>query len=437
MPAAPEPIAGDRHRLLTIGEVARRSGLTASALRFYDREGVLVPADVDALTGYRRYAVAQVRAARLLGSLRRVGMPLAEVALVLDEDARGASGAAADVVAAHEQRLVDGLADARREIVRTLTLLAERDPAGVQPCRVVVRAADLAAALASVRFAVAPGEPAAGAPDGVDLRVLTGILVEVCGAEVRCVATDRYRLAVGVAPVAGPPVGSPDDPVAAVVPLAWADRIAQACAVALAADTDTDGVDRADPHVELELRPGRVGANVDGDLLATPVLPGSFPDYRSIVSPALARGPVDAVDDVAHVADVDDVDDMGTVDDGYAWRGVDASGLRAVLPVERESVGLVVRDGIVHVAATDDAGDAGGADDPGDADVYVDPEFLHEALGVIGDRPTLVLDGPRRPLAIRGTGAGFSVLMPVAGQARTGERSGAPVSGVQPPGGLA
>src|SRR6476620_2034013 len=88
MPADPAPAADDHERLLTIGEVARRSGLTASALRVYDRESVLVPADVDALTGYRRYAVAQVRSARLLASLRRVGMPLAEVALVLDEDAR-------------------------------------------------------------------------------------------------------------------------------------------------------------------------------------------------------------------------------------------------------------------------------------------------------------------------------------------------------------
>ena len=52
-------------------------------------------------------------------------MPLAEVALVLDEDALGASGAAADVVTAHEQRLVDGLADARTGILPTLALLAE------------------------------------------------------------------------------------------------------------------------------------------------------------------------------------------------------------------------------------------------------------------------------------------------------------------------
>ncbi|GAA2744373.1 MerR family DNA-binding transcriptional regulator [Terrabacter aerolatus] len=365
----PAPVASD-DRLLTIGEVARRSGLTASALRFYDREGVLVPADVDALTGYRRYAVAQVRAARLLASLRRVGMPLAEVALVLDEDARGATGAAADVVTAHEQRLVDGLADARREIVRTLVLLAERDAVGAAACRVTVRAGELATALAAVRFAVAPGEPVAGAPDGTDLSVLTGVLLEVCGDEVRCVATDRYRLAVGWAPVLEPTAvltaDLSDEPVAAVVPLGWADRVAAACVDA-----------EPDSHVVLELAPGRAGVTVDGELVATPVLRGSFPDYRSIVSTDPAREPVDA------------------------------GGLSALLPVERETVGLVVRDGSVQVADRDGAA-------AGVVDVLVDPEFLHEALAVAGPRPTLVLDGPRRPLAVRGDGAGFSVLMPVA-----------------------
>jgi len=369
MPAHPVPEPDHR---LTIGEVARRSGLTASALRFYDREGVLVPADVDPVTGYRRYAVAQVRAARLLASLRRVGMPLAEVALVLDEDALGASGAAAVVVTAHEQRLVDGLADARREIVQTLALLAEgaeRD--GVRGAggagggrRVAVRAADLIAALRSVRFAVAPGEPVAGAPGGVDLRVLTGILVELCSGEVRWVATDRYRLAVGWAPALGGQVYLPTGPVSAVVPVTWADRVAEACAHAA-----------PEGEVVVEVGPGRVGVVVDGELLATPVVPGSFPDYRSIVASEPSRDPVDA------------------------------AGLPALLPLELRSVGLVVRDGSVHLAPSDDAGLA---------DVFVDPEFLHEALAVAGPRPTLVLDGPLRPLAIRGDGAGFSVLMPVA-----------------------
>jgi hypothetical protein len=45
---------------LSIGEVARASGLPVSALRFYDGAGVLVPASVDPRTGYpaRRLARA-------------------------------------------------------------------------------------------------------------------------------------------------------------------------------------------------------------------------------------------------------------------------------------------------------------------------------------------------------------------------------------------
>jgi len=375
----PDPHRPDR--LLSIGQLARDSGLSASALRFYDREGVLVPADVDPLTGYRRYAVVQVRAARLLASLRRVGMPLAEVALVLDEDARGASGVAADVVAAHEQRLVDGLADARREIRRTLALLAE-DTGDEARCRVTVRARDLVDALVSVRFAVAPGVPVAGAPDGPDLRVLTGVLLEVgdgpvgslgdasadgaSGMVLRWVATDRYRLAVGCVPLVGSATTTAR-PASAVVPVDWADQVAQAC-----------GAQPGDAEVALELGEGRVGVRVAGELLATPVVPGTFPDYRSIVDPASRRGVADA------------------------------SGLLARLPHEVESVGLLVRDGVVSLAPT------GGSGAPAAADVFVDPEFLREALAVVGPHPRLELDGHRRPLAIRGDGAGFSVLMPVA-----------------------
>ncbi|MEW1953653.1 MerR family DNA-binding transcriptional regulator [Terrabacter sp. NPDC080008] len=354
-------------RPLSIGELARASGLSASALRFYDREGVLVPDDVDPLTGYRRYAVGQVRAARLLASLRRVGMPLAEVALVLDEDGRGASGVAADVVAAHEQRLVDGLADARAEIRRTLALLAEDADGHDARCRVTVRAGDLLEALASVRFAVAPGTPVAGAPDGSDLQVLTGILLEVTGSELRCVATDRYRMALAGIPVRRPVVG-PAVPVAAVVPAAWADQVAQACA-AVAAEAE----------VALEVGEGQVGASVAGELLATAVVPGTFPDYCPVVDPAPRAGAAGAAD---------------------------AADLLSRLPVEVGSVGLVVRQGTVSLAASGAGASA--------ADVFVDPQFLREALAVAGPRPRLEVDGPRRPLAIRGDGAGFSVLMPVA-----------------------
>ena len=70
--------------LLRIGEIARRSGLTVTALRFYDQAGVLVPVDVDPTTGYRRYAPGQVRAARAVAALRRIGMSPADIAAVLD-----------------------------------------------------------------------------------------------------------------------------------------------------------------------------------------------------------------------------------------------------------------------------------------------------------------------------------------------------------------
>lgn len=67
----------------SIGEMARDSGLSVSALRFYDRGGVLVPTWVDPVSGYRWYGPGQLDEARLLARLRRAAMPLADIRLVL------------------------------------------------------------------------------------------------------------------------------------------------------------------------------------------------------------------------------------------------------------------------------------------------------------------------------------------------------------------
>jgi hypothetical protein len=48
--------------LMSIGEFARRSGLSANALRLYDELGLLPPARVDASSGYRFYAPGSARA---------------------------------------------------------------------------------------------------------------------------------------------------------------------------------------------------------------------------------------------------------------------------------------------------------------------------------------------------------------------------------------
>lgn len=64
---------------MSIGEFARRSRLSPKALRIYDGLGLLSPARVDELSGYRYYDRGQLDRARLIASLRQLGVPLAEV----------------------------------------------------------------------------------------------------------------------------------------------------------------------------------------------------------------------------------------------------------------------------------------------------------------------------------------------------------------------
>jgi DNA-binding transcriptional MerR regulator len=64
---------------MSIGEFARRSRLSPKALRLYDGLGLLSPARVDELSGYRYYEDAQLGQARLIATLRQVGVPLTTV----------------------------------------------------------------------------------------------------------------------------------------------------------------------------------------------------------------------------------------------------------------------------------------------------------------------------------------------------------------------
>jgi len=71
---------------MSIGEFARRSRLSPKALRLYDGLGLLSPARVDELSGYRYYEEAQLEEARLIATLRQVGVPLTTVQEVLALD---------------------------------------------------------------------------------------------------------------------------------------------------------------------------------------------------------------------------------------------------------------------------------------------------------------------------------------------------------------
>ena len=79
--------------LMSSGDFARASGLSRKALRLYDDLGLLRPASVDPYTGYRGYRPDQLRQARLVAWLRRLGMPLAEIREVAEAPATVAAEA--------------------------------------------------------------------------------------------------------------------------------------------------------------------------------------------------------------------------------------------------------------------------------------------------------------------------------------------------------
>jgi DNA-binding transcriptional MerR regulator len=101
--------------LMTIGEFAERTRLSPKALRLYDRLGLVVPARVDASSGYRLYSEDQVEAARLVGLLRRLDMPLAVIASMLEMGAARAASAVAEYWSQVEAVTAD-----RRALVRYL-----------------------------------------------------------------------------------------------------------------------------------------------------------------------------------------------------------------------------------------------------------------------------------------------------------------------------
>jgi DNA polymerase III subunit beta len=238
--------------LLTIGAIARLSGLPVSALRFYDGAGVLVPASVDPRTGYRRYAPDQVVAARLVARLRRVGMPLDSVRALL------AGADPGPVLDAHLARLEDGLAAARRELSAVRALLDRSEPA----MQLSVPAAELAAALDAVRYAVGT-DPA--------MPALHGVLLDGSGDTVHVVATDRYRLAVVAVAAAG--TGR------LVLPIGLVDEARELPAGGTATITGTGDT---------------VEVAAAGRSVRAPAVPDEFPDWRRLEpAPARHRVPLD------------------------------------------------------------------------------------------------------------------------------------------------
>jgi DNA polymerase-3 subunit beta len=235
----------------SIGELARASGLSVSALRFYDAAGVLRPAQVNPLSGYRWYTADQLSQAKLIAQLRNANMPLADICDVLA--ARHDTGNAIRLLDAHRARLEHALTNARQSLDTARDLLTQQEKPMTQ---LTVLGTDLNAALSAVRFAASHDR---------ELPALNGVLFHYDGGTLRLVATDRYRLAV--ATVAARDQLGPA--IQLIAPLSLLDDLA------LAADDDI--------RVELNDASITIGP-AHADAINAP-----FPDYQNILRTTPAR----------------------------------------------------------------------------------------------------------------------------------------------------
>ncbi|MBA2427145.1 MAG: redox-sensitive transcriptional activator SoxR [Actinobacteria bacterium] len=98
--------------LLTVGEVARRSGFATSALRYYERAGLI---DAERTSGgQRRFSRSVLRRLAFIRAARHVGFPLDEVQALLDElpEARTPTRADWTKISRLWRRRLDGQIDA-------------------------------------------------------------------------------------------------------------------------------------------------------------------------------------------------------------------------------------------------------------------------------------------------------------------------------------
>jgi DNA polymerase-3 subunit beta len=251
---------------LTIGEFARATGTSASALRFYHDCGLVVPGEIDPVTGYRYYHRRQVPQALVLRHLRGAGLRIAQVRPLLLAPPPDVRQALTEHLAGMER----ALRQAQVSAAAALSVLA-----GGRRGVAVVAGGELADA---ARRACRSADRRLERTDDFTAAV-SGVLIEVQDRELTLVATDRYRMVVQS------------------VPLDEAEDCEGACAVvpALALQRLGPWLRRQDRvQLEFDQAPG-LGAAQAGDVTAQvrlvsageervlAAMPGPFPDYRMLL----------------------------------------------------------------------------------------------------------------------------------------------------------
>ncbi|MGW1817404.1 DNA polymerase III subunit beta family protein [Streptomyces sp. NPDC002125] len=345
--------------LIPIGTFARRSGLTSSALRFYADSGLLQPAEVDPVSGYRYYSTDQVARATALRQLRELAMPLAAVEAVLGSGVDEASR----LLDEHVATVVGNAATVQQKAAVIKSALGNASGLPI----VIVKGPVLADAVEQVLTAAAyePG-----------MLALTGLRIEAGPEAVTLTATDRYRLSTRTLAPAEPSSQT------------WAGTIhGDELRAAVAAS-------RRSPLVRLEAVSNGIWLRVaDRADRHCRLLPEEFPDYRLML------------------ASLGEVTTRATVSKDLF--------LRALEEHSGERIGLHVTDHGVNVMSADD----GHPDIPLPATatgqalrIWFELTTLYPAVSTaIGPDVLLDLRGHNQPVTIRSADRGdlTTLAMPV------------------------
>ncbi|MEV6924960.1 HEAT repeat domain-containing protein [Dactylosporangium sp. NPDC051485] len=164
---------------MLIGEVARRSGVSARMLRHYDSLGLVRPTG-RTVGGYREYTPDDVRRIFYVEGLRSLGLSLRQIARTLDDAGFTPSTLVGDLIRKTEERL-----NRERELLERLRTFEAAEVVGWQD---VARIVELLHGLGSPSAArrqqavLAPAEPASVPAELLAKAILTEADPNVAGA---------------------------------------------------------------------------------------------------------------------------------------------------------------------------------------------------------------------------------------------------------------
>ncbi|GAA1578753.1 MerR family transcriptional regulator [Streptomyces globosus] len=108
---------------MLIGDVARRSGVSARMLRHYESLGLVRP-EVRTASGYREYSDADIRRIFHIESLRSLGLSLRDVGRALDDPGFAPAGLVEDLIDRTRERIA-----AETELLTRLSRIGAAEPA--------------------------------------------------------------------------------------------------------------------------------------------------------------------------------------------------------------------------------------------------------------------------------------------------------------------